>query len=263
MNATEDVVVEKHGHVGVIRLNRPDRLNALGGRTFPMLNAAWNDFGSDPMIRSIVFTGTGRGFCAGADMAARTEVQASGGTGLEIDRVQPLFTARHVKLYKPVITAVNGVCAGAGLHFVVDCDIAIASDQATFTDTHVDVGQITAQEPIGLSRKIPLGAVTRMVVLGRSERLSAQRAYELGMISEVVPHDHLMERAMELAEVAASVSPATVQGSLRGIWESLDEGLEEALEKGWKRIKEHYTHPDASEGPRAFVEKRLPNWIDT
>jgi enoyl-CoA hydratase/carnithine racemase len=263
MTDSDDVVIEQDGHVGTIRLNRPERLNALSPEVLATLNAAWLEFAANTDIRSIVFTGTGRGFCAGADLVARTQATDAENTMYQADRVMPLFTARHVHLYKPVITAVNGVCAGAGLHFVVDCDIAIASDQASFTDSHVNAGQISALEPIGLSRKIPLGAVTRMLTLGRNERMSAQRAYELGMVSEVVPHDRLMDRAMELADMAASVSPATVQKSLQMLWESLDLGLEEALDRGWTTIKAHYSHPDATEGPRAFAERREPNWADS
>src|SRR6185436_7321501 len=91
----------------------------------------------------------------------------------------PRFTARQAQVYKPVITAVNGVCAGAGLHFVADSDVVICSENATFVDTHVNVGQVTALEPIGLARRVPMGVVLRMVCMGKAERLSAQRAYEI------------------------------------------------------------------------------------
>jgi enoyl-CoA hydratase/carnithine racemase len=262
MAGSNVVIAEKNGHIGLIRLNRPERLNALNGDVFDALHEAWTDMGGDPMIRSIVFTGTGRGFCAGADMLGQAEASASGQRRSTSGAVMPIFTARQAKLYKPVITAVNGVCAGAGLHFVVDTDICIAAESATFVDTHVHVGQITALEPIGLSRKIPLGAVLRMVVLGRNERVTAQRAYELGMVSEVVSDDKLMGRAVELAEFAAGASPATLQTSLRVIWESLNTGIEEALETGWETVQGHRGHPDSIEGPRAFAEKRPPQWAD-
>ena len=263
-DATEaEVVYEKHGHVATIRLNRPERFNALNADVFSALTRAWQDFDHDPEMRVAVFTGTGRAFCAGADMVSRAErADTSDTSGDERGqrRVMPTFTARHCKVYKPVITAVNGVCAGAGLHFVVDCEIVIAGASATFTDPHANVGQVTALEPIGLSRRIPLGAVLRMVSMGRAERMSAQRAYELGLVSEVVPDDDLKKRAMEIADVVAGVSPDTLRTSLQTIWDSLDTGLDAALEVGWERIQDHYGHPDSSEGPRAFVEKRTPNW---
>jgi enoyl-CoA hydratase/carnithine racemase len=99
-----------------------------------------------------------------------------------------------------------------------------------------------------------------MVLLGRSERLDAARALELGLVSEVVPDDRLLDRALELATTVAQASPAAVQASLRAIWGSLDRGLDEALREGWDIILDHRGHPDAVEGPRAFAERRAPRW---
>ncbi|GAA0565504.1 enoyl-CoA hydratase/isomerase family protein [Actinomadura livida] len=255
------VLVTSEGHIGFITLNRPEKLNALSPDVFAGLEAAWRRFDADPAIRVVVFTGTGRGFCAGADMVApsvtgRDRPERDGHVDM------PKFTARHLGCHKPVITAVNGVCASAGLHFVVDSTVVIASDRATFLDTHANLGQVVALEPIGLARKMPLGAVLRMVALGRAERMSAQRAYELGMVSEVVPHENLADRARELAAMVAELSPTTLQRSLRVIWESLDLGLAEAEERGWRMVQDHYGHPDNVEGPRAFAEKRTPDWVD-
>ena len=156
----------------------------------------------------------------------------------------------------------NGVCAGAGLHFVADADIVICNEAATFLDTHVNVGQVTALEPIGLSRRIPFGLVTRMVCMGRHERITAQRAFDIGLVSEVVPAGQLMDRALEMARQVATASPATLQISLRAIWEGLDMGLTDAYHNGWGPLTAHWDHPDAAEGPKAFLEKREPHWVD-
>ncbi|HEB88617.1 MAG TPA: enoyl-CoA hydratase/isomerase family protein [Deltaproteobacteria bacterium] len=250
------VRLEKRGHVAIMTLDDPESLNALDQGTFSKLAELWRDLDDDPEIRAIVVTGAGRGFCSGARMSS---LQDSAAKGQESDEL-PAFTARQLGVWKPVITAVNGVCAGAGLHFVADADIVIASDRASFVDTHVNVGQVSALEPIGLARRMPLGAVLRMVILGRNERLDAQEALRLHMVSEVVAHKRLIDRAVELAEMAAQGSPATVRTSLKAIWESLDKGLDEALHDGWNQIKHHRTHPDAIEGPLAFVEKREPKW---
>jgi enoyl-CoA hydratase/carnithine racemase len=155
---------------------------------------------------------------------------------------------------------VNGVCAGAGLHFVADSDIVIASSAASFVDTHVNVGQVTALEPIGLMRRMALGDVLRMVILGKAERLTAVQAKDARMISEVLEPDQLMPRAMELARIAAAVSPAAVKTSLKAIWHSLDMTLSQSYEVGYDMLIRYRSHPDASEGPRAFLEKREPNW---
>lgn len=252
------LVARPEDHIVVLTFNHPERLNALTAELRDQLTQIWPAIDADPSIRVVVLTGAGRGFCSGADMANRP-----GGDGAVPENPQlPRFTARQAHVYKPVITAVNGVCAGAGLHFVADADVVICSDKATFTDSHVNVGQVTALEPIGLSRKMPLGLVTRMVCVGRHERMPAQRAYDVGMVSEVVSHDLLMDRAMELARQVAAASPATLQISLRAIWESLEMGLTDAYNNGYAPLAAHWQHPDAAEGPAAFMEKREPNWAD-
>lgn len=113
----------------------------------------------------------------------------------------------HCDVWKPVIAAVNGVCAGGGLHLVADADIVIASESASFVDPHVSVGQAVAYEAITLLRKSPMEAILRMALSGRNERISAQRAYELGIISQVVPGDDLRTAATALATAVAANSP--------------------------------------------------------
>ena len=263
-------------HVVVLTLNQPDRLNPIGGELRRRLTEVWPMLDADPTVRVIVLTGAGRAFCSGADLERRAEgnplrdestddvdaIESRGIAGYQGAgaRLYPRFTARQALVYKPVITAVNGVCAGAGLHFVADSDVVICSENATFVDTHVNVGQVTAVEPIGLSRRIPLGAVLRMVCMGRYERLNAQRAYELGLVSEVVPADQLLSRALELAALIAKASPETLRVSLKAVWESLEHGLTHACYAGYRPLVEHWDHPDAQEGPRAFMEKREPKW---
>jgi enoyl-CoA hydratase len=143
------------------------------------------------------------------------------------------FTAWHQKVWKPVIAAVNGVCAGGGLHFVADADIVIAASTASFFDPHVSIGQVTAYEAIGLMRKMPVEAVMRMALVGRHERISAQRAFELGMISQVVdPPERLREEAQELAEKIARNSPAAMAATKRALWQAMELGLTDACRAG-------------------------------
>lgn len=241
-----------------IRLNRPERLNAL---TRPMLRELGDIFakaGASPDVRVILFTGEGRAFCSGAD--AQSLASSAEQSVEERLAEHPRFTPRQVGIWKPSICAVNGICAGAGLHFVADCDVVIASDRASFTDTHVNVGQVTALEPIGLARRIPLGAVLRLVTLGKAERLTAAKACEMHMVSEVVPHDDLIGRARELATIIAGVSPAAVQRSLQAVWQSFEMPLSQAYDIGYEMVMRHRDHPDAKEGPAAFMAKRDPVW---
>ena len=253
------VKVERDGHVLILTLNVPEKLNPINPAVQSRLQQLFADAKEDDSVRALVITGEGRGFCSGAD-TGRLENRAQTSTAEQFSEGLPQFTPRMAKLFKPTICAVNGVCAGGGLHFVADCEIVICSEKASFLDTHVSVGQVTAMEPIGLSRRIPLEAVLRMVVLGRQERLGAQRALELNMVSEVLPPDQLMPRALELAKIAASGSPAAMRASLEAIWKSLDMPLSEAEEMGFNMAIEHRTHPDALEGPVAFREKRDPVW---
>jgi enoyl-CoA hydratase/carnithine racemase len=254
----EPLLVEQTEHVVTLTLNRPDRLNALNRELIGALGAAWERIDADPSVRAVIVTGAGRAFCSGADVEGLSARQQAAGE----KPVNPRFTARHKRVFKPVITAVNGVCAGAALHFVADCEIVLASERATFVDTHVNVGQVSALEPIGLSRRIPLGAVLRMVVLGKHERMTAAQARELGLVSEVVPEAELLPRARELAALVATASPTTVQKSLEVIWHSLEVGLEDAYDHGFDVLSQHWSHPDAAEGPRAFMEKRDPEWTE-
>jgi enoyl-CoA hydratase/carnithine racemase len=254
----DELTIETRGHVAVLTLNAPERLNALSQEIFQKLGESWTSLAADPVIRAVVLTGTGRGFCSGAHTGGLAS--AASRPAEEQAPTYPLFTARHYKFYKPVITAVNGVCAGAGLHFVADSDIVIAGESARFVDTHTDVGQVSALEPIGLLRRISLEHVLRMVVLGRAGGIDAAEAFRIGMVSEVTPDAELMDRAMELADIAASVSPATVQASLRAIWESFELPLSEAYDLGYSIIRAHRDHPDALEGALAFSQRRTPVW---
>ena len=151
---------------------------------------------------------------------------------------------------KPVITAVNGICAGGGFHWVADADIVIAASDAQFFDPHVSVGQVVSIEAIGLIRKMPFEAVMRMALVGRYERMSAQRAYELGMISQIVdPPEKLRDVAQELAETIARNSPAAMAATKRALWGALEAGLTDACKAGAEELVSMWGHPDQEEGP--------------
>jgi enoyl-CoA hydratase len=255
----EAVLLERDGPVAIIVLNRPERLNAINQALARDLATAWRAVDDDDTVRVVIVTGAGRGFCSGLDL-----VEAAGAAP-EPDRRTPYseavkLTAIHHGVWKPVVTAVNGVCAGGGLHFVADSDITICSDQASFLDPHVTVGQVSALEPIGLLRRVPFEVVARMALMGRAERLSPADALRWGLVSEVVAHDRLLERAQQIARAISENSPAAVMATKRALWESLEMGLTAALENGWRILQDHYAHPDVAEGPRAFAERRAPRW---
>jgi len=257
------LLVERHGPVGWLINNRPEQLNAMNAAMRDEFADAWVELDSDPDVRVIVHTGEGRAFQTGVDVMEL----ASDGVGMEryresVENWDLHFTAWHQHVWKPVITAVNGICAGGGFHWIADADIVIAASDAQFFDPHVSVGQVVALEAIALLRKMPVEAVMRMALVGRYERMGAERAYELGMISEIVdPPSALRERAQELGETIAKNSPAAMAATKRALWEALEYGLTDASRNGARHLTSVWGHPDQDEGPRAFAEKREPQWL--
>lgn len=144
---------------------------------------------------------------------------------------------------------------------MADADIVIAASDAQFFDPHVSIGQVVAVEAIGLVRRVPFEAVMRMAFVGSHERMSAERAYQLGMISQVVdPPESLRDEAQALAEKIARNSPAAMRATKKALWGALELGLTEACRAGAKELVSMWGHPDQEEGPRAFAEKREPQW---
>jgi enoyl-CoA hydratase len=193
---------------------------------------------------------------------------ASDGVGMEryrrsVEEFDLHFTAWHQQVWKPVITAVNGLCAGGGFHWIADADVVIAASDAQFFDPHVSIGQVVSLEAIGLIRKMPVEAVMRMAFVGRHERLGAPRAYELGMISQIVdPPERLRDEAQALAEKIARNSPAAMRATKRALWGALELGLTDACRAGAGELVSMWGHADQEEGPQAFAEKRDPQWRD-
>lgn len=260
----ETLIVERRGRVGWLLFNRPERRNAMNNLMRDELRRAWTELADDPKVRVIVNGGLGEHFQTGADVV---EI-ATDGQGFERYRKSVIdwdmgFTSWFLQIDKPVIAAVNGICAGGGLHFVADADLVIAASDARFTDPHVTVGQVTSIEMIGLMRKMPAEAVLRLALVGRGEYLSAARAYELGLVGEVVdPPENLHDAAQALAEKIARNSPAAVRATKRALWQAMEHGLTEACRAGAKEMVNLWGHPDQVEGPAAFAEKREPNWRD-
>jgi len=250
--------------VATLTLDRPDRHNAFNLAMATELKRAWEAIRTDPGVVCAVVTGSGqRAFCTGMDVADVASGDATRKTGFLPREEAPWFqlTAIQNRCWKPVITAVNGMCCGGGLHFVADGDLVLAAEHATFFDTHVKVGLVAGLEPVGLARRIPLEAVLRMAFLGGSERMGAQEAKALGLVGEVLPGDRLLPRARELAAKIAEHSPTALARSKQCIWESLDTGLDQGLDATWRAIQEHGACPDLTEGAEAFVEKRKPRWV--
>jgi enoyl-CoA hydratase len=261
MTDYQTLLVERRGPVGWLVFDRPDVGNAMDAKMLSELERAWGELDADPEVRVIVNTGNGAAFQTGLDVrqlasdkdALREQSRRTRDATLKL-------TGWHNEVWKPVIAAVNGVCAGGGLHFVADADIVIASSDATFVDPHVSIGQVSAYEVIALARKAPMEAILRMALVGRHERITAERALQIGILSEVVEPERLRDAAQELAERIARNSPTALAHTKRALWGALELGLTDACRAGAQELVAMWGHPDQTEGPRAFAEKREPLW---
>lgn len=259
----EGLRYERRGDgIAVLTLDRPDRGNALAPAMQAVVRAVWEEVRDAPEIRAAVVTAAGeRHFCTGFDVA-----EAEGDEAEAVFNNRPLAEAVHWsphqnRVWKPVICAVQGLCVGGGLHFVVDADIVVASRNAKFMDTHVNVGMVGALENVGLAKRLPLGTALRMTLQGRDFRLPAERAWQLGLVDELVETPaEVLPAALDIARSILKSSPQAVALSKQAVWGSLEKGYGEALEAAWGLLRLHWGHPDFREGPRAFAEKREPRW---
>ena len=266
------ILFEKRDRIATVTLNRPERLNAITEDMTDELLDVFTEIEKDEEVWTIIVTGAGRALCSGADVAKVPEAGKEVGLFGVQTRGQPYLgtfwqweapqeaTPPYRQMSKPIICAVNGVCAGAGLDLVTTCDIAIASDKASFMDPHVSIGLVSGREAVRLARVIPMNIAMRMMLMGKHERMSAERAYQLGLISEVVPHDDLMARAWEIAETVNKNAPLAVRGTRLAIRNSMSLSVADA-----ELLAESYRlrvamSQDAREGPIAFGEKRDPVW---
>ncbi len=251
---------EKRGTTAIMTLDRPDRGNALTAAMRDGVVAIWHDVASDPAVRAVIVTGAGdRHFCTGTDVErAAATGRTVAGDGLARDEIG--WSPHNVGVWKPVICALNGLVAGGGLHFVADADIVLAAEHVELLDTHTTVGLVGAVENVGLTHRLPLGSVLRMTLWGRHYRMTAARAYQLGLVDELCPTGGVLDLAIELADQVALNSPAAVARSKQGLWDSLGRRREDAEEFAWALARLQMKHPDFTEGTKAFAEKRPPNW---
>jgi enoyl-CoA hydratase/carnithine racemase len=230
--SSETILVNRRGVVGWLVFNRPDRGNALNAEMIDALPRAWSELAADPLVHVIVVTGAGKAFQTGLDVVQLSrEPAALRDMSRRTKNADLRLTGWHLGVTKPIITAVNGVCAGAGLHFLADSDITIASSAATFLDPHVSVGQASAFETIGLIRRAPFTAVARMALTGAHERVTAQDAYRLGWVSEVSEVTELEPAAQALAERIAENDPGALARTKRALWRALETGLSQARDE--------------------------------
>jgi enoyl-CoA hydratase/carnithine racemase len=231
MTAFETILldVDAASHVATITLNRPESLNAFNRTMCEEMAEAWRIVKLEDSVHAVVLRAAGaRAFSAGLDV--KTPYGQPANVWNHEDPGEAL-SPKWQKMWKPVVCAVQGMCTAGAFYFVNESDVVICSDDATFFDSHVSAGLVCALEPIGLMRRVGLGETLRIALMGNDERVGADTALLIGLVSEVVSPDRLWERAHEIAAAIAAKPPSATQGTVKAIWESLDKPYRAALEQ--------------------------------
>jgi len=220
--------VDAADRVATITLNRPEVLNAFNRTMCDEMAQAWRIVKADESVNAVVLRAAGtRAFSAGLDV--KTPYGQPANVWNHEDPGEPL-SPKWQKMWKPVVCAVQGMCTAGAFYFINEADVVICSTDATFFDSHA--GLVCALEPIGLMRRVGLGEALRIALMGNDERVSADTALRIGLVSEVVSPERLWERAHEIAAAIAAKPTSATQGTVKAIWESLDKPYRAALEQG-------------------------------
>ncbi|HKU17003.1 MAG TPA: enoyl-CoA hydratase-related protein [Steroidobacteraceae bacterium] len=239
--------------IAIITLNRADNRNALSPDIRAGLFAAWDRFERDPKLRVAILTGAGdKAFCAGGDLKEMVERKLA---------VPPrdMFPVPGdtIELTKPTIAAVNGVAFAGGWMIAQACDLCVASTRAQFAITEVKVGR-SSPWAAPLIHMLPQRIMMEIVLTGKP--ITAQRAYEVGLVNRVVEPDQLMQAALELAAEIIDGAPLSVRAAREMVYLSTEMGRTAALRAARHSSESAYKSEDAQEGPKAFSEKRRPQW---
>ena len=273
----ETLLYDEDGGVATVTLNRPEVLNAFDQQMQDELRDVWLGLRTNDDVRAVILTGSGdKAFCAGidreeaiaedylADEENRSKMQSQVGpvsTPFMYNDPGVNINPKMNDLWKPVVAAVNGIACGGALYLLGESDVIIAADHATFFDPHVTYGMVAGFESVHLLQKLPLGEVLRMMLLGAWERMSAERAHQMGLVSEVVPQAELLERAMWVARAIASAPVMAIQGTLRAIWMTHEVTRREALSQVSTYVALGTLFDNIAEGQETFQGIReRPEW---
>src|SRR5277367_2733501 len=255
---------ETLGSVAVLTLNRPDARNSLSEGLIAELHATLEDIGNDATVRALVIAANGPAFSAGHDMkeltARRTDADRGRAYFAQIMNACSAMMQAIVHLPKPVVAAVQGIATAAGCQLVASCDLAIASEAASFATPGVDIGLFCSTPMVALSRNVPRKQAMEMLLTG--EPVSAATAREIGLINRVVTAGTERAAAMALAEKVALKSAYTVKLGKAAFYRQAEMSLAEAYHYAAEVMTENMMARDAEEGIGAFIEKREPKWQD-
>jgi len=265
----ETLLYEERNGVAVVTMNRPEVHNAFNELMQRELRHVWRSLRTNGDVRAVVWTGAGeKAFCSGIDRSESIidYLEDPEGQRRSTGRVSTPFMYNDVgtninpkqnDLWKPVIAAVNGMACGGALYMLGEADIVIAAEHATFFDPHVTYGMVCGFESVHLLQKLPLGETLRVALLGAHERMSAERAHQLGLVSEVVPAAELFDRAMWVANAIASAPVLAIQGTVRAIWMAHEVSRRQALAEVSTLGSLETKYDNLESGQRTFEGTRI------
>jgi enoyl-CoA hydratase/carnithine racemase len=255
--AYETVLYEvDEDHVATVTLNRPEVLNAFNQLMADELSEVWQSIRRDDHVHAVVLCAAGdKGFCSGLDLRGG---EARGSMDdWDFQDVAVSIGPKHNQVWKPVVTAVHGSCCAGAMYFLNESDIVIASEEAMFFDSHVSYGIASVFEAIGMRMFVPAREALRWLLLDLEERMSAQRALQIGLISEVVSREDLLPHAHELAAIIAAKPPYGVQGSIKAFWDGMWPQFTDVDRWGIRYTAMAANHRPPTEGPPTFMR---PQW---
>jgi len=255
---------QARGSIAVLTLNRPDARNSLSEGLIAELHAALTDIHDDASVRAVVIAANGPAFSAGHDMkeltARRADADRGRGYFAEIMTACSAMMQAIVQLPKPVVAAVQGVATAAGCQLVASCDLAVASEAATFATPGVDIGLFCSTPMVALSRNVPRKQAMEMLLTG--EPVSATTARDIGLVNRVVAAGTERDAAIALAQKVALKSAYTIKLGKAAFYRQAEMSLADAYRYAAEVMTENMMARDAEEGIGAFIEKREPKWQD-
>ena len=265
----QTLLYEEQDGIAWVTLNRPDVHNAFNVQMQRELHELWRTLRRNDAVRVAVLTGAGdKAFCTGIDRTETMGEQAKPGervvgaasTPFMFDDPGANIGPKSCDLWKPVIAAVNGMACGGAFYMLGEVEFIIAAEHATFFDPHVTYGMTAAFEPMHMLQKMPFHEIMRLSLLGNHERLSAKRAHEIGLVSEVVPADKLREAAQWAAEAIASAPPLAIQGTVRAIWAARELSRSHALGLGYAFVGMGTNKESIRQGQAVFASGKRIKW---
>jgi len=267
----ETIAYEEADGVATVTLNRPDVHNAFNSLMQRELHTLWRALRRHDDVRCIVLTGAGeKAFCTGIDRMEQMggehsestdpNVVGSGSTPFMFNDPGDNIGPKSCDLWKPVIAAVNGMACGGAFYMLGETEFIIAAEHASFFDPHVTYGMVAAFEPIHMAGIMPFQEIMRLSLMGNYERLSAARALQIGMVSEVVPGAELTARAHEVAAIIASQPKRAIEGTVRALWSTREMPQREAVRLGYAYVAMGTNQDSIAEGQELFASGKRVEW---